>query len=91
MSSIHKTIEQFIKGGREELARVEKEELSYLEKYLPEMMSKDELQKIAAMKKNELNITEKSQAGILMGAIMKELKGKADGKLVKNIVDSMFD
>ena len=84
------SIEQFEKGGRKDLADKEREEFAYLEKYLPQMMSKEEISKIAQEKKTELNVTDKSKMGMLMGAVMKELKGKADGGDVKEVVENLF-
>ena len=84
------SIEQFTKGGRPELAADEQAELAILEKYLPTMMSKEEIKKIALAKKAELNVTDKAGAGKLMGAIIKETKGMADGADVKAVVDELF-
>lgn len=84
------SIEQFKAGGRDELAQKEQEELTILSAYLPEEMSKEEVEKIAKAKKEELGVTDKAKMGILMGAIMKETKGKADGAVVKEVVDSLF-
>lgn len=84
------SIEQFEKGGRPELAESEKVELSIIETLLPKSMPIDEIRKVAEAKKLELNIVDKSKSGILTGAVMKELKGQADGSDVKNIVDSLF-
>jgi len=84
------SIEQFEKGGRDDLAVVEKEELVLIEKYLPEQMPEEEIRKIAEAKKEEMGITDKSKMGILMGAIMKETSGSADGNTVKTIVESLF-
>jgi len=84
------SIEQFKAGGRDELAESEQKELEILAAYLPEEMSKDEVEKIAKAKKEEMGVTDKSKMGILMGAIMKETKGKADGSVVKEVVDSLF-
>jgi len=84
------SIEQFEKGGRPELAEAEKAELAILEGYLPQMMSKDEILKIAEAKKTEMGVTDKSKMGMFMGALMKELKGKADGADVKEVVEGMF-
>jgi len=84
-------IEQFKKGGRDDLIRLESEELKYLEKYLPQMMSEDEIIKRAKEIKKELKIIDKANAGVLVGAIMQKLKGQADGTTVKKIVDSFFD
>ena len=84
------SIDQFTKGGRNDLADSEKAELAILETYLPAQMSKDEVLKIAEAKKNEMAITDKSKSGQLMSAIMKELKGKVDGNLVKSVVDEIL-
>jgi uncharacterized protein YqeY len=83
-------IEQFTNGGRADLADNESAELKILEVYLPQMMSKEEIQKIAEAKKTELGITDKSKVGILMSTLMKELKGKADGSDVKAVVEGLF-
>lgn len=85
------SIEQFKAGGRDELAEKEQEELGILLVYLPEEMGRDEVEKIAKAKKEELGVTDKSKMGILIGAIMKEAKGKADGAVVKEVVDSLFN
>ncbi|OGI65618.1 hypothetical protein A3H53_00105 [Candidatus Nomurabacteria bacterium RIFCSPLOWO2_02_FULL_40_10] len=84
------SIEQFKKGGREDLVKEEESELVILETYLPKMMGKGEVEKIAKAKKEELGIADASKKGMLMSALMKDLKGKADGTLVKEVVDSLF-
>lgn len=84
------SIDQFEKGGRPELAEGERAELAILEKYLPALMSREEIKKIATAKKDELGVTDKAKAGQLTGAIMKELAGKADGNDVKAVVDGLF-
>lgn len=84
------SIEQFKNGGREDLAENEEKELMVLQKFLPEMMSVDEIRKIAEAKKAEMGITDATKKGMLMGALMKDLKGKADGGDVKSVIDSMF-
>jgi uncharacterized protein YqeY len=84
------SIEQFTAGGREDLASDEKAELSYLEVYLPTMMSHNDVMKIVEAKKIELAITDVKDKGKLMSEIMKDLKGKAEGMDVKNAVDSLF-
>jgi len=84
------SIEQFEKGGRPELAESEKAELAIIEKLLPATMSLGDIRKVAEAKKAELGVTDKSKAGILTGAVMKELKGQADGADVKAVVDSLF-
>ena len=84
------SITQFEANARPELAVPEKEELVVLESYLPQMMSQDEIRPIAEAKKAELGVEDKSKMGILVGAIMKELAGKADGGDVKVVVESLF-
>ena len=84
------SIEQFNKGGRPELAQKEQQELEMLKVYLPEAMSALEIEKVARAKKSELEITDKSKSGLLVGAVMKELKGNADGALVKKIVEGLL-
>lgn len=84
------SIEQFKKGGRFDLVEIEEKELEILKKYLPEEASEEEIKKTATAKKRELGITDKAKIGILIGAVMKELKGKADGNDVKRITESLF-
>lgn len=84
------SIEQFVSGGRPELADDEKAELAVLETYLPAMMSEEEVTKIALAKKAEMGEIDKSKAGQFVGMLMKDLKGKADGDVVKKVVDSLL-
>src|SRR6266571_4099092 len=64
------SIESFEKGGRAELAKKEKEELSILNAYLPQAMSADELAKVVRETISEVGATSKTQ----MGAVMKALQ-----------------
>lgn len=82
--------EAFKNGGRAEMAAQEEQERAILEAYLPAMMSEEEIQKVAAAKKEELGIAEKKDMGRLIGAVMKDLAGKADGGDVKKVVESLF-
>ena len=84
------SIDQFTKAGRDDLVAPEEAELDYLTTYLPKMMSRDEIKPIAEQKKAELNIADKSKMGMLIGAVMKELKGQADGGDVKAVVEGLF-
>jgi uncharacterized protein len=84
------SIDQFTKGGRPELAASEAKELKILETYLPASMPKEEIRKVVLAKKAELGITDKSGAGKLIGAVSKELKGKADGSDIKAVVDEVL-
>jgi uncharacterized protein YqeY len=84
------SIVQYEAASRPELAETEKEELAVLETYLPQMMSPEAIKPIAEAKKAELGIEDKSKMGVLVGAVMKELAGKADGGDVKNVVEGLF-
>jgi uncharacterized protein len=84
------SIEQFTKGNRPDLVEPEQAELTILETYLPQMMSEDDIRKIAQAKKVELGVTDKSKFGMLVGAVMKETAGQADGGDVKKVVESLF-
>ena len=81
------SVEQFRNGGREDLALKEERELSIINEYLPKQLSEDEIrteiEKLAA----ELGAKTKEDFPKLMPAAMKQLKGKADGKTVKSIVE----
>lgn len=83
------SIEQFEKGGRPELAETEKAELAILEAYLPAQLSKEEVEKVVQAKIAELQ-ADSSKAGMVMGAVMKELKGQADGTMVKEVIESLL-
>lgn len=79
---------QFRAGKREDLAENEETEAKVLEAYLPAMISKDEIEKVVHAKMAEMAVTDKSGMGKLMGAVMAELKGKADGKDVKEVIEN---
>ncbi|MEK7535426.1 MAG: GatB/YqeY domain-containing protein [Patescibacteria group bacterium] len=85
------SIEQFTSAGRIELADSESAELKVLEEFLPAMMGEEEIKKLVEIKKLELGIIDKADAGKLMKTVMSELKGKADGGLVKQIVESVLN
>ena len=84
------SIEQFEKGGRKDLADNEKSELKVLEEFLPEQMSESTVREIARLKIEDLKITDKNKTGILIGAVLKECKGQADGAIVKRIVEELL-
>ncbi len=84
------SIEQFEKAARHELAEPEKAELAIIESYLPAMMSRDEITTLAKAKMAGLGISDKAGAGKLTGAMMKDLRGRADGADVKAVVDGLL-
>lgn len=84
------SIEQYTSGGRPELAQKEAEELKILEAYLPQMASREEIEKVARAKKEEMGVTDSAGMGKLMGAVIKEFAGRADGGDVKAVVQGLF-
>ncbi len=84
-------IAQFEDAGRADLAEDEKAELKLLEVFLPELMSREEIKTFALAKKEELGINDASEKGKFIGTLMAELRGKADGALVKEVVDTLFN
>ena len=84
------SISQFDAAGREDLSAPEKEELAIIESFLPEQMSREQIEELARAKMMEMGVTGKQDAGRFMGALMQELKGKADGGDVKAVVDSLL-
>lgn len=84
------SIDQFRKGGREDLAVKEEAELAILEAFLPPQMSEAEVEEAVKQKMAEMGVTDKSKQGMLMGSVMKDLKGKADGTVVKAVVEKLL-
>lgn len=80
-------ITQFTDGGRADLAESEATELVYLEAYLPQMMSLEEVQSFIQAKKDSLENPDKNT---LIKEVMKELKGKAEGLMVKEVIDGLY-
>ncbi len=80
------SIEQYEKGNRQDLADQEKKELEILMKYLPEQMAEEEIRKLVKEKVEELGASGSKDIGKVMGALMPQLKGKADGTAVNKIV-----
>jgi len=84
------SIEQFRNAGRNDLADTEESELKILMNYLPKQMNENEIKKEVARLASEIGAKSKDDFPKLMPLAMKELKGKADGKLVKSIVDNFL-
>jgi len=79
-------IEMFEKGGRAELAAKEREELSIITTYLPQLMTREEIvEKIREIIARTGSSTPKD-FGKVMGIAAKELKGKAEGSLIQELV-----
>jgi uncharacterized protein len=85
------SISQYERAGRTDLVQEEEAQLAYLLAFLPEQMADEKILEIAKEKQATLGITDKSKIGILVGAVMKEVAGKADGQTVKKVVEGLFE
>lgn len=81
---------QFRAGKREDLAENEEAEALILEAYLPSQLSLEEIEEVVRRKMAELGPINAGGAGKLVGAALKELKGAADGGVVKSVVDRLL-
>ncbi|HAC66191.1 MAG TPA: GatB/YqeY domain-containing protein [Cyanothece sp. UBA12306] len=80
------SIEQYRQGGRDDLADKEAAELAIIETYLPPQLSEEELGKIIEEIIASVGATSSQDMGRVMGTAMQQLKGKADGKKVQQLV-----
>ena len=83
---LRESVEQYKKGGRDDLAEIELFELSLLDKYLPNQLSDGEIRKIVKKNIRDSGAESMQDMGRVMGILMKELSDSADGKLVQKIV-----
>jgi uncharacterized protein YqeY len=79
-------IAEYQKGGREDLESKEREEMKILSKYLPQMLSPEEIEKIIDASIEKTGAKSAQDFGKVMGEAMKSLKGQADGTEVAKIV-----
>lgn len=79
-------IEQFSEGGRDELVEREKRQLAVVETYLPEKLSEQELAEIVDAAVAEAGADGPRGMGLVMKIVMPKVKGRADGKVVKDLV-----
>lgn len=84
------SVEQFTKGGREDLAQKESREIEVLKAYLPPQLSEEEVRTIIKKAAEETGASGQKDRGKLMKAVMPLVKGKADGKLVNDIVKEVL-
>jgi uncharacterized protein len=85
------SITEFRKGNREDLAQKESDELAIIESYLPAQMSEQEIEAHIDAKLKSLGEISKKDFGKVMGEIMKDLKGKAEGGAVRAILNRMME
>ena len=84
------SIEQFERGGREDLAAIERAEIAVIEDYLPEQLSEAEIEAAAQRVIEQVGASGPGDRGKVMGPLMKELRGKADGGAVNAAVSKLL-
>ncbi|WJH33028.1 GatB/YqeY domain-containing protein [Paenibacillus aurantius] len=80
------SLQEFDKAGRDDLAETVKAEIAIIAKYLPEQLSEEEVRTIVQQTIQEVGASSKADMGKVMSALMPKVKGRADGKLVNQLV-----
>ena len=83
-------IEQFEKGGRPELARKEKQEITVLESFLPQPLAQDELERLIRESIQETGATSKKQMSQVIKAVQAKASGRAAGKIISELVGKLL-
>jgi len=86
----HESIAEFERGNRQDLADREKAELQILAAYLPEQLSREEIEAQACQIIEESGAASPAQMGQVMRRLMPLMQGKADGKLVSQVVKELL-
>ena len=84
------SIEEFQKGGREDLVEKTQAEIEVLLPYLPAQLSEDEVRELVKAAVEQTGATTPKDMGKVMGVLMPKVKGRADGKMVNTIVKSFL-
>jgi len=80
------SVAQFKKGGRNDLASREEAEIKILQKYLPQPLAAEEIEKIISAAIAKTGAKSAADMGKVMGQVMPQLQGKADGSLIQKLV-----
>ena len=83
-------IEEYKKGNRDDLVQQAEEEIAILDVYLPQQMSDEELEALVRQVITEENVSSLKEMGKIMGKIMPQVKGKADGNRVQAMVKKIL-
>ncbi len=84
------SIEEFRKGGREDLVKQNEEEIAILMEYLPQQLSEDEVRSLVKEAVTASGASSPKDMGKVMKLLMPKVKGRADGKLVNDLVRGML-
>ena len=85
------SLAEFVKAGRDELVAKTEAEIEIVERYLPKQLSVEEVKEVIATIAEKIGATTQKEFGKLMGAVMQELKGKADGNVIKEQVKAHLE
>ena len=83
-------LESYKDADREDLAEEIQGQIDVLNRYMPEQMSEEEVVAVVKETIAEVGASSKADLGKVMGALMPKVKGKADGKLVNQTVQSLL-
>lgn len=86
MKQLKEAREEFVKGGRADLVEKADKEMRVIEEYLPQELEEEEIIKVIEQKIEESG---EANLGKLMGLVMKELKGRANGEKVRELVEKI--
>ncbi len=89
IKQVIESLEQFTKGGRVDLAKLEEKNLEILKSYLPKEMDEEVIRTIAKEIIAETGATKK-EFGKVMKLVMAKVEGQADGKVISGIVNSLL-
>ena len=84
------SIEEFKKGGREDLIAKTQAEIDVLMPYMPAQLSEDEVRELVKAAVAETGAATPKDMGKVMGALMPKVKGRADGKMVNQLVRAVL-
>lgn len=84
------SLEQFKKAGRDDLVKQVEKELDILKAYMPEPLSDEELEDLIKQAIEQTGATDKKDFGKVMGVVMPQVKGKADGARVQKLVQKLL-
>jgi uncharacterized protein YqeY len=84
----NESIAQFAEGGRDDLVEQERRQLAFVQDYMPERLGEAEIAALIEEAIGEVGATDPRGLGLVMKAIMPKVKGRADGRAVKAMVEA---
>lgn len=84
------SLQEFAKAGRDDLADNLRAELVILAEYMPQQLSEEEVKAIVQQTIQQIGASSKADMGKVMTALMPQVKGRADGKLINQLVQQLL-